>query len=264
MDETQGVQGLPDLVEDREAMPDMGTYKAADIAVRCEIDRPINVDRQISIHLNYAMEVAFVPIVTAPRLIGHVLDGETLVRRKRNVRQRPGAAFLDRELKHGIELRLRNHKRLSPFLVALPQRPFPRNPCFQFGKDLIEVRIRKSWRNGVVKCARFVVELEFFELQHPHTRRQRGNLFLQIFAPQLKEVVASDRSFHEGRAQFSGLSADRIQRLLFLLRLRLPLRRPVKRVDIIGIMLPQGQHEMRVPLGCSIHVVCRSRAATRH
>ena len=68
--------------------------------VRREIDRAIDVDRQISIHLNHAVEIAFVPIVTAPRLIGHVLDGETLVRRKRNVRQRPGAAFLDRELKH--------------------------------------------------------------------------------------------------------------------------------------------------------------------
>ncbi len=90
--------------------------------VRREIDRAIDEDGQISIHLNHAVEIAFVPIVTAPRLIGHVLDGETLVRRKRNVRQRPGAAFLDRELKHGIELFLRNHERLPPFLVALPQR----------------------------------------------------------------------------------------------------------------------------------------------
>src|SRR5882757_10342057 len=90
--------------------------------VRREIDRPIDEDRQISIHLNHAMEITFVPIVAAPRLIGHVLDSETLVRRKRNVRQRPGAAFLDRELKHRIEFFLRNHKWLAPNFVALPQR----------------------------------------------------------------------------------------------------------------------------------------------
>ena len=88
--------------------------------VRREIDRAIDEDGQIGIHLNHAMEIAFVPIVTAPRLIAHVLDAETLVRRKRNVRQCPGAAFLDRELKHGIEFFLRNHKRLAPILVALP------------------------------------------------------------------------------------------------------------------------------------------------
>src|SRR5439155_21518476 len=122
--------------------------------VRREIDRAINEDWQTSIHLNHAVEIAFVPFVTAPRFIGHVLDGETFVRRKRDVRQRPGAAFLDCELKHGIEFFLPNYKRLSPILVALPQRTASpvrqsdglvlwrartpsRNLCVQLGNDLI-------------------------------------------------------------------------------------------------------------------------------
>src|SRR6266480_389183 len=119
--------------------------------VRREIDRPIDVRWQTGVHLNHAVEVAFVPIVSAPRLIGHVLNGETLVRRKRNVRQRPGAAFLDRRLKHGIEFFLRNHKRLSPILVALPQRTLAWNLCLQLANDLDKMRIRISWRYGVVK-----------------------------------------------------------------------------------------------------------------
>src|SRR6476646_9928884 len=82
-----------------------------------QIDRAIDEGWQIGIHLNYAMEIAFVPIVTAPRLIGHVLDSETLVRRKRHVGQRPSSAFLDRELKNRVEFFLRNHEWLSPFLV---------------------------------------------------------------------------------------------------------------------------------------------------
>src|SRR5438874_8295060 len=86
-----------------------------------KINRAIDEGGQISIHLNHAVEIAFVPIVTAPRLIGHVLDGETLGRWKRNVRQRSGAAFLYRKLKYRIEFFLRNHKRLPPLLVALPQ-----------------------------------------------------------------------------------------------------------------------------------------------
>src|SRR5919204_2817008 len=92
--------------------------------VRCQVDCAIDVDRQIGVDLNYAMEISFVPIVPAPWFIGHVLDRETLVRRQRNVRQSPGATFLDRELKHRIEFFLRDHKWFSPFLVALPQRPF--------------------------------------------------------------------------------------------------------------------------------------------
>src|SRR5436189_2430522 len=130
--------------------------------VRCKIDRAIDEDGEISVHLNYAVEISFVPIVTAPRLIGHVLNGETLVRRKRNVRQRPGAAFLDRELKHRIEFFLRNHKRFPPILVALPQRTLAWNLCLQLAYDLDNMRIRVRaglavcWRNGVVKRARLV------------------------------------------------------------------------------------------------------------
>ena len=60
------------------------------------------------------------------------------------------------------------------------------------------------------------------------------------------------------------LITDCIERLLFVLRLRLPLRRPVKRVDIIGIMLSKREHQMRILLGDGIHGVCRMRAATRH
>src|SRR3954451_7894666 len=98
------------------------------------------------------MEIAFVPVVPAPWLVGHVLDREALVRRKRNVRQRPGAAFLDCELKYGIEFFLRNQERLSPFLISLPQRVraglaicagnFP----LELSENLIKVRIRTSCR----------------------------------------------------------------------------------------------------------------------
>ena len=83
----------------------------------------------------------------------------------------PGAAFLDRELKNRIEFFLRNHKRLPPHLVALPQRTaspartLSRNLCLQLGNDLDKMRIRVRAglavcrRNSVVKRARLVIEL---------------------------------------------------------------------------------------------------------
>src|ERR1044071_2290706 len=95
--------------------------------VRREIDCTIDVDRQIGVYLNDAMKIALVPIVTAPRLIGHVLDDETLFRWKCEMRQCPGAAFLNRRLKHRIEFFFRNDKRFSPGLVSLPKRTFAGN-----------------------------------------------------------------------------------------------------------------------------------------
>jgi hypothetical protein len=40
-------------------------------------------------------------------------------------------------------------------------------------------------------------------------------------------------------------------------RLRLPLGRTVKRIDVISIMLPESEHEMHVPLGDDVPGVCR-------
>ena len=37
-----------------------------------EVDRAIDEDRQIGVDLDEAVEIAFLPIVTAPRFIGHV------------------------------------------------------------------------------------------------------------------------------------------------------------------------------------------------
>jgi hypothetical protein len=41
-----------------------------------EVDRAIDVDRQVGVDLDQAAEVALVPVVAAPRLVGDVLDGE--------------------------------------------------------------------------------------------------------------------------------------------------------------------------------------------
>ena len=52
-----------------------------------EVDRAVDVNRQIGIHLDQASIVALIPVVAAPRLVGDVFDGEAFVRRKRHVLQ---------------------------------------------------------------------------------------------------------------------------------------------------------------------------------
>jgi hypothetical protein len=69
-----------------------------------------------------------------------------------------------------------------------------------------------------------------------------------------------DRAHLRRQGDMRELEALRRDRIM-----RLPLGWPVKRINVIGIMLPQRQHEMRVSLGDGVHVVRRrSRASTRH
>src|ERR1043166_5141240 len=127
--------------------------------MRREIDSAIDVAGQIGVHLNDAVEIALVPIVTAPWFIGHVFHREILVRRKGEMRLRPGPTFLDRQLEDGVEFVLGNDEGLPPLLVALPERTATRDLCFELFNDLVKVRVRISGRYGVVKRFRFVVEL---------------------------------------------------------------------------------------------------------
>ena len=65
-----------------------------------EIDRAVDVDRQVRVDLDQAPVVALIPVVAAPALAGDVLDAETLAGRQRDVLQRAAAAGIDRCLEH--------------------------------------------------------------------------------------------------------------------------------------------------------------------
>ena len=73
-----------------------------------EVDRAVDINRQIGVDLNQAAEVALVPVVPAPRLVGDVLDREPLVGGQRDVLHRAVAAGLDGGLKDRVELLARD------------------------------------------------------------------------------------------------------------------------------------------------------------
>ena len=54
-----------------------------------EIDRAIDVDRQVGIDLDQAAIVALIPVVTAPRFVRDVLDRKRFAGGKLDMRQRP-------------------------------------------------------------------------------------------------------------------------------------------------------------------------------
>src|SRR5262245_10921271 len=91
-----------------------------------EVDRAIDGDRQFDVDLNDAGVTALVPVVGAPRLALHVLDGELLLRRQREVLQRPSAAAVDGRTKDGIDLVGRNHELVSEGRIPFEQRSWSR------------------------------------------------------------------------------------------------------------------------------------------
>jgi len=115
---------------------------------------------------------------------------------------------------------------------------------FQLPYDFLEVRIRKRWRNGVISARDSSSNL-IFRLQHPHSRRQRGNLFRKIRAA-MKEVVASHRVFAKAAISSAVLGTDAssdffsFSACVFHSTAR-------KTRHIIGIMLSEREHQMRLP-----------------
>src|SRR5688572_24503075 len=87
-----------------------------------EIDCPVDVNRQVGVDLNEAAVAALVVVVTAPRLVRDVFDGEALAFRQPNVLQSTAAALTDRRVEHTTELIGRDHKTRSEPVVALDER----------------------------------------------------------------------------------------------------------------------------------------------
>src|SRR5688572_19079322 len=88
-----------------------------------QVDRTIDIDRQIDIHLNQAAVISLIPVVTAPRLSSDVLDLERFPLRQRRMFHGPLAASPNGCLKHGIEFVRRNDELPPVRLVALDGGP---------------------------------------------------------------------------------------------------------------------------------------------
>ena len=138
-----------------------------------EVDRAIDVDRQVGVDLDQAAEVALVPVVAAPRLVGDVLDGEVLVRRQLDVRARALAAGADRGLEHRVELLARNHERAPPGVVPLDERIRFREALLEAIEHGLEVRVRIRRGDRVVERLGLLVEGQPLAFEHPHARAHR-------------------------------------------------------------------------------------------
>src|SRR4029434_265543 len=75
-----------------------------------QVDRPVDVDRQIGVDLDQTAVVALIPVVAAPALTCDVFDGEAFTRWKRDALQRAAATAVNRGFEYGIEPLTRDHE----------------------------------------------------------------------------------------------------------------------------------------------------------
>ena len=223
--------------------------------VACEIDGAIDVDREIGVDLNEAAVIALIPVVAAPALVGDVLDGEAFARRQRDVLERPAAARVDGRREDRIEAILRDDEARAELVVAIDHRSPSRQHPVELRQHLREIRLRVRRRHRVVQLLRLLVELQFRPHEHRHTCAQRFKLPRQVLMSKLRHLVGADRRLCGGNVPREHRSARRNlgERELLRFRIRPPFGGAVVGIHVVGVVLPDGEHEPHVPLGKLIH-----------
>ena len=90
-----------------------------------QIDRAIDVDRQIGVDLNQAAVIALIPVVAAPRFVCDVFDGECFVGGSWTCASVRRAAFGDRPVEDARQPVRRDDELLPERVVAFDQRASP-------------------------------------------------------------------------------------------------------------------------------------------
>jgi hypothetical protein len=156
-----------------------------------QINRAVDVDRQVGVDLNQAAVVALIPVVAAPRFLRHVLDGECFVGRETHVRERPAAAFGNRQIEDARQPVRRDDELLPVDVEALDQRTTAREKPRELFERRREKRLGVDGRHRVVERLRFFVEAELRALEHAQPRPQRFELAAEILASENDERVAA-------------------------------------------------------------------------
>ena len=218
-----------------------------------EVDRAVDVNRQIGIHLDQASIVALIPVVAAPRLVGDVFDGEAFVRRKRHVLQGSLTARRDRGLKYRVELLARNHERPPPGVVARGQRALSREPLVQRIEDLLKVRRGVCRGDCVVERFGLLVEGQALAFDDADARVERGELTVEILMSEAAQLVSACHQLREFCTHVASLRRDRVEVSLARVGVALPLCGAVVGVDVVLVVLTECEDRFDVPLGEPIH-----------
>jgi hypothetical protein len=226
-----------------------------------EVDRPVDEDRQVRVDLDQAVEVSLVPVVAAPRLAGHVLDHEALIRRQLDVLERPPPALVDGGLEDRVEPVAGDDEPLPERLDPGGEGAVARDGGLELVEDALEVGGVVGGSDGVVERLRLLVKSEFLAGDDVDPRHHRLELPLQVLVAQPDDLLFTGRLAGWGRMGRElgdarlGLGADLGERAPLRLGLGEPLRRAVVGVHVVGVVLPDGEHQLDVGFGGPLHRV---------
>src|SRR6185369_2156168 len=116
-----------------------------------QVDRSIDVDRQVGVDLDQTAVVPLIPVVAAPALAGDVLDREAFTRWQRDVLQRPAAAAVDRGFEYRVEPLARDDETAAERVVAVYEWSVPWKLRFELRQHARKIRLRMRRRCRIVQ-----------------------------------------------------------------------------------------------------------------
>src|SRR6478672_7985622 len=105
-----------------------------------QVDRAIDVNREVGVHLDQAAKASLIPVVAAPGFVRDVFDREPLISGEPDVLDRLFPARPYGALENAIEPVARHDEPSPERLVAIDERAGARKPFFQPIEDLLKVR----------------------------------------------------------------------------------------------------------------------------
>src|SRR5262245_9501777 len=90
-----------------------------------QVDRSIDVDRQIGVDLDETAVVPLIPVVAAPALAGDVFHAEAFTGWKRDVLERAAAAAVNGGFEYRAKPLARNHEAAAEGIVPIDERSAP-------------------------------------------------------------------------------------------------------------------------------------------
>ena len=234
-----------------------------------QVDRPVDEDGEVEVHLDQAVVVPLVPVVGVPGGALHVFEVEALTGRQRHVGQRARAARGDRGLEHGVDLRCRDRHAVAKALVALGQRCAAGQQAVEPREQRVEVRVAVARRGRVVQRLRLLVEAQPLAAQHPRPRRHGAELHAEVAMAEADQRVSIGRyAVAQDRDQGLGGGPDLRHAQGLRRRRRLERVGAVVGIDVCRVVRPQSKAEDHVPSGHRIEAAGvgrggRSRAAGR-
>ena len=148
----------------------------------------------------------------------------------------------DRGLEDCVDSRRWDHELAAIADVSLRDGPTPRQHAIQSRNDVLKVLFAVDGRCDAIKRTSLLVERESRAAEHLHPRNERPQLAEEVrLPPQIERRRVSDL-----RHELLCASLDFGQAVGHRFGLRFPFWRPVVRVDVVSVVLSEGEHELDV------------------